>query len=75
MDKKSMLLDHLAQARRHIAEGELHVARQRELVAKLERDAHDARQARQTLNQFEELQQLHLADRDRLEKELAELSD
>jgi hypothetical protein len=66
-----MKLDHLAQARRHVAIGERHIARQRELVIELERDGHDASSAKQLLVQFEELQALHIADRDRLEQELA----
>jgi Spy/CpxP family protein refolding chaperone len=72
---KAMLLDHLEKARRHVAEGELHLAHQRELVAKLGRDGHDTKDARQLLEQFEELQQLHIQDRDRLERELAEISN
>ena len=58
-----------------MAEGELHIAHQRELVAKLERDGHDTKDARQLLKQFDELQQLHIQDRDRLDRELAEISN
>jgi transposase len=49
------------------------VARQRELVAGLERDSQDASQARKMLEQFLEQQALHIADRDRLIKELSDL--
>jgi arginine repressor len=65
------LEQHLAQAREHIAIGEKNIARQTEIVADLERDGHDVTAARQLLAQFEELQALHIADRNRLEKELA----
>lgn len=65
-----MLRQHLAQAERHVAEGERRIARQRELVAELARDGHDTDQATQLLRQFEELQALHVVDRDRLRKEL-----
>jgi hypothetical protein len=39
-------------------------------VARLERDGHDPSQAMHMLQQFQELQALHIADRDRLRKEL-----
>jgi hypothetical protein len=55
-----MVLEHLEQARRHVAEGELHLARQRALVVQLERGGHDTTQARKLLKQFEELQQMQL---------------
>ena len=72
---KAMIQDHLEQARRHVADGDKHVARQRKLVAKLDRDGHDSREARRLLQQFEELQRLHIGDRDRLVKKLAENSN
>ena len=65
---------HLAQAERHVIESEHHVARQRELIATMERDGHDTLQARATLAQFEEMQALHRADRDRLRQELRHTS-
>jgi hypothetical protein len=66
---RSTLLEHLAQARRHVAAGKRLIARQRELVAELERDGHDSSTAKQLLRIFEETQKLHVADRDRLERE------
>ncbi len=66
----AMLFDHLARAERQVAEGERHVATQRELVAKLGRDGHDTEQARLLLKQFEDLLALHVADRDRLLREV-----
>jgi len=72
---KAMMQDHLEQARRHVADGDKHVARQRKLVAKLDRDGHDSSEARRLLQQFEELQRLHIGDRDRLVKKLAEISN
>ena len=70
-----MIKEHLAQARRHVAEGSEHVAHQREIVAKLEGDGHDTSEAKTLLDQFEKTQALHIADRDRLERELAETSN
>lgn len=62
---RAMIAEHLSQAERHVLDGERHVARQRELVAELERDGHDTQQARDFLLQFEDLQRLHVADRGR----------
>jgi hypothetical protein len=68
---RMMLLEHLAQAERHVAEGVEHVARQREVVARLERDKQDATSSRELLQRFEEMQAMHLTDRDRILRELA----
>jgi hypothetical protein len=62
--------EHLAQADRHVAEGKQQVARQREIVAKLERDGHNAAAARDLLRLFEEMQAMYIADRDRILKDL-----
>jgi len=72
-----MIEDHLALAERHVTEGEQHVAEQRARVAALDRDGHDTTESLLLLSQFQELQELHVADRDRLKKELMEfrLSD
>jgi ATP-dependent protease HslVU (ClpYQ) peptidase subunit len=67
-----LLKKHLAQAESHVAQGERQIARQKQIIATLEGDvAH----ARELLAKFEEVQALHVADRDRLEKELAENSN
>lgn len=50
-----MILNHLAQARPHVATGEQHVARQIEIIGQLERDDHDSSRAKQLLAQFEEV--------------------
>ena len=62
--------DHLALAEEHVALGATNVARQREIIAELERDGHDATQARELLVQFEQLQAMHVAGRERLQREL-----
>ncbi len=71
---RTMVERHLAQAERHVARGKEIVAEQRERVARLERDGHDVAQARELLRKFEELQAIHVADRDSLRKELLESS-
>ena len=55
MDRE-MLKRHLALAEEHIATGEKNIARQRDLIAQLERDGHDTASARTFLRQFEQLQ-------------------
>jgi hypothetical protein len=55
-----------------VQEAKRNVANQRKLLASLEADGHTegAAEAQRLLGQFEELQALHSADRDRLRKEL-----
>jgi len=67
---RAMLLDHLAQAEHHVSVGARHIARQREIIAELERTGADSTEANLLLQLLEELQALHLADRDRLRAEL-----
>ena len=67
---RAALEDHLAAAERHLAEAECQVANQREHVAQLERDGQDTAQSIQLLAQFEEVLAMHIADCDRLRKEL-----
>jgi hypothetical protein len=67
---RAMLEDHLAATERQLAEAERHVAYQRELVAQMERDGYDTAQATRLLEQFEEVLAMHIADRDRVRKEL-----
>jgi hypothetical protein len=69
---RNTLKQQLAQAEGHITMSKVHVASQRGFVAGLVRDGHDASQAQALLLRFEELQQLHIADRDRLRGELGE---
>jgi hypothetical protein len=58
MDRE-MELPHLAMAERHVPEGLRNIARQREIVAELERDGHDATLARELLAAFEVTQPAH----------------
>jgi hypothetical protein len=64
------LLSCLQMNSRHIAAGERILARQREIVAALEEGGHDTTEARKLLEQFEELQVMHISDGERLKKEL-----
>ena len=67
----AILQDYLAMAERHIASGNRVITRQRQLINQLEADGHDIRAARSLLARFEDLQASHLADRDRLIKEIS----
>lgn len=71
----SMLQDHLSLAEKHVAIGEKNIAKQRALLDELARDGHDIAMAQQLLAQFEDLQALHVADRDRIRAELAEATE
>jgi hypothetical protein len=74
MPDRAMTLEHLEQARRRVAEGQRHIALQREIVAEKERDGHDTSTSKQLLDQFEQIYAMHVAERDRLEEELVETS-
>lgn len=67
----TVLREHLRLAEQHIAEGERHIARQREIVAQTVRGGHDSKESRDLLALFEQMQALHVTDRDRLLRELA----
>ena len=69
-----MLKRHLAQAEEHVATGYKNIARQFRLIAKLQRGGHDTAKARAILDQFEDLQEMHIADRGRILRELIEES-
>jgi hypothetical protein len=69
IDRK-MVERHLKQAERHAEVGQEHISSQRKRIAQLERDGHDTYEARKLLAQFEELQSMHIAHRDRLARQL-----
>jgi hypothetical protein len=67
--EREMIVQHLARADRHAAEGETIVARQKELIAEIERQGRDAANARALLVLFKDLQKMHLVDANRLWQE------
>src|SRR5262245_42955830 len=69
---RHMLIDHLAQAERHIAEGRAHVESERQIVEGLVRGGHDARKSQDLLELFEDTLAMHVEERDRLLSELTE---
>lgn len=50
-----MLAQHLAEAEEHVVSGRRAIIRQRELILDLERDGHEAAEARRLLATFEEV--------------------
>jgi hypothetical protein len=74
MDEREMIARRLAQAEEHVLLGEENIARQKEIVAELERDGHkDALHNACALLATFERAQLSETDRDRLRAELAAL--
>jgi hypothetical protein len=65
-----ILSERLEQAEHHVAKGVRCIARQRTVIANLERNGHDTTQARALLAQFQSTQVLHIVGRDELKKEL-----
>ena len=60
-------------AQKQVAMAERYIARQRDLVRKLEWDSPFLEQAKDLLAQFEALHTVLIVDRDRLKQELSEL--
>jgi len=63
---RAMLAEHLVRAECDIVLGESHLARQRGVVAERWRQGLDVGEAIELLKRFEELQAMHVAERDRL---------
>jgi hypothetical protein len=59
-------IEQLAEAEDHVARGERHIARQRRLIADMERDGKDTFEEKGLLSTLQEIQALHIAERDRL---------
>ncbi len=69
MDRRTQLF-RLRMAERHVVEGERRVNRQERIVAELDRDGHNATEARRLLGNFYDAQRLHLEHRSRMLREL-----
>lgn len=72
--ERAVLLEYSALAERHVVEGARHLSRQREIVAETEAVGRDATLARELLHTFEATQATHVADRNRLLRELGQAS-
>jgi hypothetical protein len=73
MDRQ-MIIDHLELAERHVAEGASRVGRQRQLLTELICDGLPSLQSKLLLKTFEECLAMHIADRERLLKELNKIA-
>lgn len=60
----------LGSAEKLVAEGAAHVARQKRLIEQLDHAGHSAASARALLKEFEHTQARHIADFERLSREL-----
>src|ERR1700720_3425651 len=69
---RAMILRHLTRARERVAQGERHLKLQQQIVDVLQRDGRNAPHARKLLQKYQELQARHIADRDRLERDLSD---
>ena len=69
---KSLIRDHLALAERHVSQGRRHIAHQKKIISDLTDGGHDTALAQSLLADFEDVLRMHIADRDRLKKDLAE---
>ena len=68
--KLQMLEQHLAQAERHVADGERLLEKQRAMIERRQGEGLDVELATQLLAEMEYTQRLHIEDRDRLRSEL-----
>jgi hypothetical protein len=71
---RALAEQHLTLAERLIAQSQSLIVRQRQLIAEIEGNGHDSATARELLRQFQETQAIHVADRDRLLKELGAMA-
>jgi len=71
MDREMLML-HLRQVERLIAQGERHLAKQRAIVSQLTAGGHDSSDATTLLVHLEESQKMHVAHRARLREELGD---
>jgi hypothetical protein len=71
---KATLQRLLAEAHKHIAQGEQAIHRQRAVVAELGRDGHDTVRARSLLAEFEQIQRVNLSGRELLIRRLEGVS-
>jgi hypothetical protein len=69
---RAILQQLIAEAESLLHRGELDIARQREMVRTLKREGHDVADERLRLRRLETRQARHIADRNRLIKELGE---
>ena len=72
IDHRTLLLQHLAVAERHVAEGEERLVKQEALILHLGSAGFDTDQACAVLDTMRASQTLYYQDRDRIQRELEE---
>jgi len=68
--ERAVTRERLEQAEQRVSDGEREVARLRQMIAELRRQAHDIQPALNLLHQAEQALASHIANRDRLRREL-----
>jgi hypothetical protein len=71
--ERATLENDLIRAEAHVANGQARIARQREIIAELDREGQDTAPAKDMLASFERTQAMHIANRDRIAGKLAVL--
>lgn len=73
INRRTLLLDQLADAERGIIESETRILRQKQLIAEQERAGHDSAVANELLRMLQGSHALHVAARDRIKVGLSSL--
>jgi hypothetical protein len=63
---KDMLNDHLRLAEKHVAQGEMHITKQRIIISELERAGRNTDLALKLLDTLRQSQKIYEADRERI---------
>jgi hypothetical protein len=71
--ERLLLCQRVEEAKRHVDDNECRLARQRQILADLERRGHDTTVALESLERLEKMQCAHVAELDRVLVELDEL--
>jgi hypothetical protein len=72
---QAALRQYLARAEARVAQGELHLAKQRHIVAEFDRHGYSGAQSRRLLDSLEQLYATRLAEVERIRRELTLVGD
>jgi hypothetical protein len=68
---RAILVERLARTEKHIEEAKFQIARQRAVIRDMQRSGHDLSRAQEQLDSFEDMALSKMAERDRIQRELA----
>ena len=71
MADRAQILEHLAEAQRHVSDSERKLYEQRERIARLEREGDNTTEANRLLKEIEDVLRRHAADLERIRGQLA----